>query len=153
MIATGRWKSQSGTFPLSLKGEPQLARFGIEQHARQLSVSLRDQNGNVFLACQVSTRTFDMFASRLRFTFVERRRGISTSIIGCGRWMGPVRRGLGLLGDGFLVRNDNACPINDSVRSSSERMKFDEPSHVSWLWSGHERLFISPRSRRVQRLR
>ncbi|WP_296457055.1 hypothetical protein [Rubinisphaera sp.] len=44
--------------------------LGIDQHARQLTVSLRDQQGDVLLARQVSTRPakilqfFDQFNQR-----------------------------------------------------------------------------------------
>ena len=30
--------------------------LGIDQHARQITISLRDENGDVLLACQVSTQ-------------------------------------------------------------------------------------------------
>jgi hypothetical protein len=30
--------------------------LGIDQHARQLTISLRDENGDVLLVCQVSTQ-------------------------------------------------------------------------------------------------
>ena len=43
--------------PLSLEKENRSMLFlGIDQHARQLTVSLRDQDGNVILARQVSTQ-------------------------------------------------------------------------------------------------
>lgn len=30
--------------------------LGIDQHAQQITLSLRDENGDVLLACQVSTQ-------------------------------------------------------------------------------------------------
>ena len=45
--------------------------FGIDQHARQLTVSLRDQQGDVLLARQVSTRpvrVLEFFERHFRFS-------------------------------------------------------------------------------------
>ncbi|MCA9124673.1 MAG: transposase, partial [Planctomycetales bacterium] len=37
-------------------GEPDMLYLGIDQHARQITISLRDENGDVLMARQVSTR-------------------------------------------------------------------------------------------------
>ena len=41
---------------LNLTGEPIMFYLGIDQHAKQLTVSLRDIDGNVILKRQVSTK-------------------------------------------------------------------------------------------------
>ena len=45
---------QSDLFPRT--GEPSMLYLGIDQHARQITISLRDENGDVIKARQVSTR-------------------------------------------------------------------------------------------------
>jgi transposase len=42
--------------PLLSKGEPLMLYLGIDQHARQITISLRDDSGDVILARQVSTK-------------------------------------------------------------------------------------------------
>ncbi len=46
----------SGNCDFPMAGESQSLFLGIDQHARQLTISLRDQQGDVLLARQVSTR-------------------------------------------------------------------------------------------------
>jgi len=64
-------------------GEPTMLYLGIDQHARQLTVSLRGENGDVLLARQVSTEPDRVQAFFTQLTR-DRLRG-GESFVPCSR--------------------------------------------------------------------
>ncbi len=83
--------------------------LGIDQHARQLTVSLRDQNGNVILARQVSTQPDKIldFFDQLTHCCAQRQEPFIAGLEVCGF-------------NDWLIRmlQDCRCPFGSVDRNS-----------------------------------
>src|SRR5262245_55818936 len=128
----------SGTNPEQLfspTGEPTMLYLGIDQHARQITVSLRDDNGDVLLARQVSTQPERVHAF-FRQLIDERLRAGETfvavlEVCGFNDWL------IRLLHD---YRCHQVILIQPDERKRCKTDRRDAAALSELLWANRERL-------------
>src|SRR5262249_6602527 len=117
------------------KGEPTMLYLGIDQHARQITVSLRDEGGDVLQARQVSTQPEKIKAFFQQLTHERLHKGESFVAVlqGCGfnGWL------IGMLQEYhchkvILIQPDN--------RKQCKTDRRDAAALSELLWANRERL-------------
>jgi hypothetical protein len=124
VLPSGKLKLLNPFYPT---GEPTLLYLGIDPHARQITISLRDDNGDVLQARQVSTepKKVNVFFQQLTRERLQKGESFVAVLEVCGPTrVGPNGRDLKLqTSSGVLHRKMSICNVcfNDR-RSSSGRV-------------------------------